>query len=81
MTILTPSLARHAFNNTDCAITLGGVIELASRVGAHGFRVETVAGGVSASLWDDDGRTVKAFGETEYRARHAALDEFIKAMR
>lgn len=77
---MTPTLARHAFDNTDSAITLGGLIELSVRVGVTGFRIETVAGGVKAALWDDDGRTVRAFGETEYRARYDALDLFI-AMR
>lgn len=80
MDVFNRSLALHAFHETDSAITLGGVIELSARVGVTGFRIETVAGGVKAALWDDDIREVKAFGETEYRARYEALRLFIEGM-
>ena len=74
------TLARHAFHKTDSTLSFGGIVALAEDVGVSGFRIETVAGGVTASFWDEDGRTVKAFGDTEFLARREALELFIENM-
>lgn len=87
---LNRTLARHALDNTDTTTTLGGIAELTRDVGATGFRIETIEGGlvdgeqlpneVKVSLWAQGRKPVVAVEPTEFQARREALRLFIEGM-